>query len=52
MVTNLTSIYEDSGSIPGPAQWAKAGVAVNCGVGQSRLRSGAAVAQTSSHTFH
>ena len=32
--TNLTGIYEDSGSIPDLTQWVKgSGVAMTCGVG-------------------
>ena len=34
VVTNPTSIYEDTGSIPGPAQWVEGfGTATSCGVG-------------------
>ena len=43
-VTNATSIHEDSGSIPSPAQWVGSGMAVSCGVAQMRLRSGIAMA--------
>ena len=41
-VMNLNSINEDTGSLPGLAQWVKGlGVALSCGVG---LRCGVAVA--------
>ena len=34
-MVNVPNTYEDMGSIPGPAQWAKDsfGMAVSCGVG-------------------
>ena len=36
-VKNLTSIREDTSSIPGLTQWAEgSGVAVSCGVGRRR----------------
>ena len=36
-IKNLTSIYDDAGSIPGPVQWVKeSSVAASCGVGHRR----------------
>ena len=37
-VKNPASVREDSGSIPGPAQWVKegSGVAASCGIGYRR----------------